>query len=129
MAHFARIDSNNVVVDILVVPDEQQHRGNDFLSSDLQLGGTWIQTSYNGNIRKLYAGIGYWYLPELETFLPPKPYNSWSLDTVNQVWIAPIERPEEEDAKVPIWDEENQVWKTEILPLADVNNLPEQLLP
>ena len=129
MAHFARIDSNNVVVDILVVPDEQQHRGNDYLSNDLQLGGTWIQTSYNGNIRKIYAGIGYWYLPELDIFLPPKPYNSWSLDTVNQIWIAPIECPEQEEGKVHIWDEENQLWKTEILPVPDVDNLPPPMFP
>ena len=107
MAHFARIDDNNVVTEILVVPDEQQHRGNEYLSNDLQLGGTWIQTSYNGNIRKMYAGIGYWYIPEIDIFLPPKPFNSWLLDTVNQNWVAPVERPEHEEGKVHIWDEEN----------------------
>lgn len=129
MAHFARIDSNNVVTEILVVPDEQQHRGNDFLSNDLQLGGTWIQTSYNGNIRKMYAGLGYWYITELDIFLPPKPFESWTLDTVNQNWKAPIECPEQEEGKVHIWDEENQLWRTEILPVPDVDNPPPPMFP
>lgn len=129
MAHFARIDSNNVVIEILVVPDEQQHRGNEFLSNDLQLGGTWIQTSYNGNVRKMYAGVGYWYIPELDIFLPPKPYESWSLDVINQSWIAPTPCPEQEEGKVHIWDDVNNIWRTEILPEPDVNNPPSPMFP
>ena len=58
MAHFAEIDSNNVVLRVLVVADEQEHRGQEFLANDCNLGGTWIQTSYNGNIRSKFAGIG-----------------------------------------------------------------------
>jgi len=58
MAHFAEIDSNNVVLRVLVVADEQEHRGQEFLADDLQLGGTWIQTSYNANFGGKFAGAG-----------------------------------------------------------------------
>jgi len=58
MAHFAEIDSNNVVLRVLVVADEQEHRGQEFLANDCNLGGTWIQTSYNASIRGKFAGIG-----------------------------------------------------------------------
>jgi hypothetical protein len=57
MAHFAEIDSNNVVLRVLVVADEHEHRGQEFLADDCGLGGTWIQTSYNGNIRGKFAGM------------------------------------------------------------------------
>jgi len=57
MAHFAEIDSNNVVLRVLVVADEHEHRGQEFLANDCNLGGTWVQTSYNGNIRGKFAGI------------------------------------------------------------------------
>ena len=58
MAHFAEIDSNNVVLRVLVVANEQEHRGQEFLANDCNLGGTWIQTSFNANIRGKFAGIG-----------------------------------------------------------------------
>jgi hypothetical protein len=58
MAHFAEIDSNNVVLRVLVVADEHEHRGQEFLANDCGLGGTWIQTSYNSNIRGKFAGMG-----------------------------------------------------------------------
>jgi len=58
MAHFAEIDSNNIVVRVLVVPNEHESRGQEFLADDLGLGGTWIQTSYNATIRGKFAGVG-----------------------------------------------------------------------
>lgn len=116
MAHFAQIDENNIVQQILVVPDEQQHRGNDYLSIDLGLGGVWVQTSYNGNIRKMFAGVGYSYHNELDIFLPPKPFNSWVLNETKGEWEAPIPRPEVESGMVTIWNEENQEWGVEELP-------------
>ena len=58
MAHFAEIDSNNVVLRVLVVADEHEHRGQEFLAVDCNLGGTWIQTSYNANIRGKFAAVG-----------------------------------------------------------------------
>jgi len=58
MAHFAEIDSNNVVLQVLVIADEHEHRGQEFLADDCNLGGTWIKTSYNSNIRGKFAGTG-----------------------------------------------------------------------
>lgn len=116
MAHFARIDENNIVQEVLVVPDEQQHRGNEFLSIDLGLGGRWIQTSYNSNIRKMFAGVNYSYNEELDIFLPPKPYDSWVLNETKGEWEAPLPRPETSEDEVAIWDEENQEWRIEELP-------------
>jgi hypothetical protein len=73
MAHFAEIDENNTVIRVLVVPDEQEHRGQEFLANDLALGGLWIQTSYNARIRKNSAGIGYTYDSGHDAFIAPKP--------------------------------------------------------
>lgn len=117
MAHFAQINENNIVEQVLVVPDNQQHRGNDYLSIDLGLGGTWIQTSYNGNIRKMFAGVGYIYNSELDIFLPPKPYPSWNIDPIEKMWVSPIERPEHIEGTALIWIEETLEWKREDLPI------------
>jgi hypothetical protein len=72
MAHFAEIDEQNTVIKVLVVPNEQEHRGQEFLANDLGLGGTWIQTSYNANIRGKYAGIGDKYDAENDVFFTPE---------------------------------------------------------
>jgi len=69
MAHFAEIDANNIVVRVLVIPDEQENRGAEFLSVDLGLGGNWVQTSYNGNIRGRFAGIGDKYDAKNDVFI------------------------------------------------------------
>lgn len=61
MAHFAEIDKNNIVVRVLVIDDEQEIRGQDYLANELGLGGNWIQTSYNGNFRGKFAGVGDFY--------------------------------------------------------------------
>jgi hypothetical protein len=68
MAHFAEVDENNVVTRVLVVTNEEEHRGQEFLANDLGLGGTWIQTSYNSNIRNKFAGIGDIYDPVNDIF-------------------------------------------------------------
>jgi hypothetical protein len=74
MAHFAEINSNNKVVQVLVVPNEQEHRGQEFLAEDLGLGGTWIQTSYNHNFGGKYASIGdTWTGTEFVTPVPETP--------------------------------------------------------
>jgi hypothetical protein len=116
MAHFAQIDTNNIVIEVLVVPEEQQHRGQDYLANDLMLGGTWVQTSYNSNIRKTFAGVGYFYHQELDIFLPPKPYPSWIINEINGEWESPIPRPEYQEGMVLIWDENTQNWIIEELP-------------
>jgi len=118
MAHFARIDENNIVIDVLVVPDEQEHRGNDFLANDLGLGGVWVKTSYNtqggvhleGGVpfRKNFAGIEYTYDVVRDAFIPPKPYPSWILDENTCWWETPIPYPN--DGKDYYWDEDTVSW-------------------
>ena len=71
MAHFAQIDKDNKVVQVLVISNEQEKRGQTYLAKDLGLGGTWIQTSYNGTIRGKFAGIGDDYDPEADVFIQP----------------------------------------------------------
>lgn len=118
MAHFAEIDRNNIVTRVLVVDDEQEHRGEEFLSYDLQLGGTWKKTSYNtrGGVhvlggeayRKNYAGVGFTYDKERDAFIPPKPYNSWVLDEDTCLWNAPVSIPD--DGNTYEWDENTTSW-------------------
>lgn len=103
MAHFAEIDSDNVVLRVVVVPNEHETNGQDYLANEVGLGGTWIQTSYNGNIRKNYAGVGYKYDATLDAFIPPQPFPSWVLNETICQWEAPISRPT--DDKSYRWDE------------------------
>lgn len=115
MAHFAKIDSNGIVVDVIVVNNdvllengiENEQKGKDFIQG-LFGSGTWIQTSYNGSIRKNYAGIGYTYNSDKDAFIPPKPYSSWTLNETTCLWEAPVDHPT--DGSVCEWDEENQQW-------------------
>ena len=89
MAHFAEINNNNIVIRVLAVADEQEHRGHDFLADDLGLGGTWIQTSYNNRIRKNYAGVGYTYDEIRDAFIPPKPEEGdWILNEDTCQWVS-----------------------------------------
>jgi hypothetical protein len=111
MAHFAEIDATNTVVQVLVVPDEQEHRGHDFLANDLGLGGTWIQTSYNNRIRKQYAGVGYAYDAKNDVFIAPQPFPSWSLDE-NYDWVAPVPCPSE---GFWYWDEAEGEWVEQVV--------------
>ncbi len=107
MAHFAKINSENVVVDVVVVSNDLEHRAKEFLSEDLQLGGTWVQTSFNRNFRKNFAGIGYQYDPVRDAFIPPKPFPSWTLDEELCVWKPPTPPP----SLMHVWDEEAGAWK------------------
>ena len=106
MAYFAKINDENIVVEVLSIPNEQENRGQDFLANDLQLGGTWIQTSFNNRIRKQYAGIGFTYDPLNDIFIAPQPFASWSLDE-NFDWQAPVPKPNE---GFWIWDELQGEW-------------------
>jgi hypothetical protein len=108
MAHFAEIDGDNVVTRVLVVPNEQENRGHEYLANDLDLGGTWVQTSYNARIRKNYAGIGYKFDSVRDAFIPPKPFASWVLNEATCNWDAPVARPE--DDKFYTWDEATTSW-------------------
>jgi hypothetical protein len=111
MAHFAEIDENGVVLQVLVVPDAEENRGQEFLANDLALGGTWVQTSYNARIRKNYAGIGMSYDAERDAFIAPQPFNSWVLDEETCQWQAPTPRPDAIDGEIWLWNEEKLEWE------------------
>ena len=125
MAHFAEIDSNNKVIRVIVIPDEEEHRGQDFCSIDLGLGGTWLQTSYNsyGGVhytanreapsgktafRKNYAGINFTYDEERDAFIEPQPYFSWLLNEDTCIWEPPVSYPS--DGNLYMWDEDSISW-------------------
>jgi hypothetical protein len=105
MSHWAQIDENNIVTQVLVGPNYGDE-GEAFFNA---LGGTWVKTSYNGNIRKNYAGIGYSYDATRDAFIGPKPYNSWLLDENTCRWQAPVPYPT--DDLMYEWDEELTDWK------------------
>lgn len=71
MAHFAKVDDDNIVTEVVVVANEIEDRGEEFLSQDLGLGGRWVQTSYNNNFRGIFAAIGYWYDEANDVFVAP----------------------------------------------------------
>lgn len=93
MSHFAEINENNVVIRVLVGNNDFPNEGHDWFVENL--GGTWIQTSYNATIRKNFASVGYSYDPDLDAFIPPKPYESWVLDGATCNWQAPTPYPDD----------------------------------
>ncbi len=122
MAHFAQLDENNIVTQVIVVANnellldgvENETKGIMFCKSLLGDDTRWVQTSYNGNIRKNYAGIGYTYDPVADHFFAPQPYPSWTLDA-DAKWQAPTPYPTEEE-KFFTWDEPTLSWVEIVLP-------------
>lgn len=114
MAHFAQINENNVVQQVIVINNdllndngvEQESKGQEFCQK--LLGGTWIQTSYNKNFRKNFGSVGYTYNSTLDAFLPPQPYSSWTLNTSTFQWQPPTPMPE--DNRQYVWNETTQAW-------------------
>ena len=86
MASFAEINSENIVIRVLSVPDQEENNGQIYLVETLGLGGTWIQTSYNAKIRGNYAGIGYSYLKDSDIFMPPKCHSEATLNVTQAKW-------------------------------------------
>ena len=117
MAHFAELDSNNVVLRVIVVDNKDTSDANgvekEYIGAafcERLFGGTWKQTSYNGNFRKNFAGIGYSYLPApIDGFAPPRPYSSWNLDPDVCQWVAPVPMPTDDQRYS--WNEETQSWE------------------
>ena len=116
MAHFAKIGLNNKVISVHSVHDnelkdsngvEQENIGIEFLTN-LHGWAVWKQTSYNGNIRKNFAGIGYTYDQTRDAFIPPKPFNSWTLDEDTCLWEAPVAYPD--DGQNYEWNESTKQW-------------------
>ena len=122
MAHFAELDENNTVLQVIVVHNnellddegqENEVKGVEFCNS--LFGHTnWVQTSYNNNMRKQFAGTGYTYDQDKDVFVAPQPYPSWSLDD-NSDWQPPTPMPE--DDNLYSWNEETQNWD-----LVELNN-------
>ncbi len=120
MAHFAQLDSNNVVTQVIVVSNDDitDSNGNEvesigvaFCQKLLGADTNWKQTSYNNNMRTRYAGIGYSYNSELDAFIPPQPYASWTLNSTSKDWEAPITQPTLTDEQIAAnsyyrWDED-----------------------
>jgi hypothetical protein len=122
MAHFAQLDENNVVTQVIVVANEEllldgvenETKGIMFCKSLLGDDTRWVQTSYNGNIRKNYAGIGYTYDPVADHFFAPQPFPSWTLDA-DAKWQPPVPFPTE-TGKFFTWDEPSLSWVEVVLP-------------
>jgi hypothetical protein len=121
MAHFAQLDENNLVTQVIVVSNEvinnesfpaSEPIGVVFCQSLYGENTRWVQTSYNATFRYNYAGIGYLFDATAEAFIPPKPYSSWLLNTINFQWQAPVPYPD--DGNVYHWDEQTQSWVLEI---------------
>jgi hypothetical protein len=110
MSHFAKINNNNIVTEII---SSEKNFINTGLVGDEFL---WIQTSYNSNFRKNFAGIGDSYDSIRDAFIPPKPYDSWVLDEVSCSWVAPVDRPQPTRASDGLkltwhkWDEATTNW-------------------
>jgi hypothetical protein len=117
MAHFARLDQNSIVVEVLVVKNEvlgdlpfpeSEPVGIAFLRSLFGEDTEWKQCSYNENFRKNYAGVGHTYDPVLDAFIAPKRFASWTLNTETCRWEAPVPRPK--DGKIYTWNEDVVNW-------------------
>jgi hypothetical protein len=105
MAHFAQLDDNNQVLQVIVVADEHEATGEQWCHDFA--GGRWKQTSYNSKIRKNYAGIGYTYDEQRDAFMAPKPYPSWTLNEDTCRWDAPVPCPASGNY---VWEESTQTW-------------------
>ena len=97
MSHFAKVESG-IVTEVIVAEQE-------YINT---LSGTWIQTSYNSNIRKNFAGVGHIYDSEKDAFYAPKPYASWTLNNTTCKWESPVSFPTDE--KIYRWDEDTTNW-------------------
>jgi hypothetical protein len=119
MAHFAKLDENNIVIDVIVVSNEaldsndQETSGIEFLTEWSGGYSNWKQTSFNGTIRKNFAGINFTYDATRDAFIPPKPFNSWTLDEATCQWNAPTPMPN--DDKFYAWNEATLSWE-EVVP-------------
>ena len=111
MAHFAKLGVGNIIERVEVVSNDiatTEQAGVDFLNNLYNSRDVWKQTSYNGNIRKNFAGIGYSYDQTRDAFIPPKPFASWILNEDTCLWEAPIAYPT--DGNVYKWNEETTTW-------------------
>jgi hypothetical protein len=126
MSHWAELDQNNVVIRVLVGDNNDPNGDEGYQLLIDNLGGTWVKTSYNAfagkridpetneitddpGFRKNYAGIGYSYDSSRDAFIPPKPYDSWTLDENSCTWVPPINKPSSPNATY-VWNENSLSW-------------------
>ena len=116
MAHFAQLNEQNVVLQVIVVNNNEliDETGNESETKGVTfceqlLGGTWKQTSYSGKIRKNFASIGFTYDSTRDAFIPPKPFDSWILNETTCLWDSPTPYPN--DGQNYFWDEPTTSWK------------------
>lgn len=114
MAHFAKLDNDNKVIEVHTVANaaldsaNEEQSGIAFLIEWSSGYTNWRQTSYNGKIRKRYAGVGYFYDQNLDAFITPKPYDSWIFNDISCDWEAPVAYPN--NGQHYYWNEENLEW-------------------
>jgi hypothetical protein len=115
MAHFAKLGIGNIVETVIVVSNDiaiTEQAGIDFINKLYNTRDVWKQTSYNNNIRKNFAGIGYQYDQTRDAFIPPKPFNSWVLNEDTCRWESPIPLPSDASfEKRYNWNEQIQNWE------------------
>jgi hypothetical protein len=117
MAHFAELNENNIVTQIIAVNNdvitnpngvEEELSGIAFCKSLYGSATKWVQTSYSGSFRKRFAGVGDFFNEELDAFVPPRPYASWTYDATTSDWIPPV--LPEQNGKRKDWNELEQMW-------------------
>ena len=107
MAHFAKLDENNIVTQVIVVSNDiatSESAGITFINNLYGTSDTWKQTSYNNKMRKNYAGVGFTYDASKDAFIPPKPFASWILNNTTCLWEAPVDYPDDSENRYT-WDE------------------------
>jgi hypothetical protein len=119
MAHFAQLDDNSKVTNVIVIGDadckdskgkESEAIGIEFCKSLFGEETEWVKTSYNGSIRKNFAGIGFTYEKARDAFIPPKPFESWLLNDNDCTWYAPLPVPAPKEGFDYFWNEESKSW-------------------
>lgn len=116
MSHWAEVDENNIVIRVLIGNNDSPDEGESFMNS---LGGTWIKTSYNSNIRKNFANPGMKYDEDRDAFIYNKPFESWSLNEDTCKWEAPTAMPSDDNHYA--WDEESEAWIVIDIPINSDN--------
>ncbi len=111
MAHFAKLGTGNIVEQVIVVSNDiaiTEQAGSDFINKLYNTRDVWKQTSYNNNIRKNFAGVGYQYDQTRDAFIAPKPFNSWVLNEDTCRWEAPVAYPQDDNRYT--WNESTLTW-------------------
>jgi len=111
MSHWAELDKDNKVIQVTVGDNNDPNGDEGYKWLVDNLGGKWVKTSYNGTIRKNFAGVDFFYDEKRDAFIPPKPFDSWILDEATCTWQAPIAYPDAKKGEVYSWNEETLDWQ------------------